>query len=92
MKFPVLWSGVCRYTEGWGGKGLEILATIKLLYNPRVNEVFTLLHFTCELRPVNCDLSPATCHLQKKPAARDKHFTSDLQTRADTQKFSLKKN
>ena len=41
MKFPVLWSGLCCYTEGWGGKCSEILATIKLLYNPRVNKVFT---------------------------------------------------
>ena len=42
MKFPVLWSGLCCYTEGWGGKCSEILATIKLLYNPRVNKVFTI--------------------------------------------------
>ena len=28
-------------SEGWGGKCSEILATIKLLYNPRVNKVFT---------------------------------------------------
>ena len=41
MKFPVLWSGLCCYTKGWGGKCSEILATIKLLYNPRVNKVFT---------------------------------------------------
>ena len=27
-------------SEGWGGKCSEILATIKLLYNPRVNKVF----------------------------------------------------
>ena len=40
MKFPVLWSGLCCYTEVWGGKCSEILATIKLLYNPRVNKVF----------------------------------------------------
>ena len=44
MKFPVLWSGLCCYTEGWGGKCSEILATIKLLYNPRVNKVFTHSH------------------------------------------------
>ena len=43
MKFLVLWSGLCCYTEGWGGKCSEILATIKLLYNPRVNKVFTSL-------------------------------------------------
>ena len=43
MKFPVLRSGLCCYTEGWGGKCSEILATIKLLYNPRVNKVFTAL-------------------------------------------------
>ena len=43
MKFPVLWPGLCCYTEaGWGGKCSEILATIKLLYNPRVNKVFTV--------------------------------------------------
>ena len=41
MKFPVLWSGLCCYTEGWSGKCSEILATIKLLYNPRVNKVLT---------------------------------------------------
>ena len=41
---PVLWSGLCCYTEGWGGKCSEILATIKLLYNPRVNKVFTSIH------------------------------------------------
>ena len=40
MKFPVLWSGLCCYTEGWGGKCSEILATIKLLYNARLNKVF----------------------------------------------------
>ena len=34
----MLWSGLCCYTEGWGGKCSEILATIKLLYNPRVNK------------------------------------------------------
>ena len=44
MKFPLLWSGLCCYTEGWGGKCSEILATIKLNYNPRVNKVFTSLH------------------------------------------------
>ena len=37
MKFPVLWSGLCCLSEGWGGKCSEILATIKLLDNPRVN-------------------------------------------------------
>ena len=41
----MLWSGLCCYTEGWGGKCSEILAMIKLLYNPRVNKVFTSLHF-----------------------------------------------
>ena len=53
MKFPVSWPGLCCYTEGWGGKCSEILATIKLLYNPRVNKVFTSLHlalFTASLR------------------------------------------
>ena len=30
-------------SEGWGGKCWEILATVKLLYNPRVNIVFTSL-------------------------------------------------
>ena len=44
MKFPVLWSGLCCYTEGLDGKCSEILATIKLLYNPRVHKVFTSLH------------------------------------------------
>ena len=39
--FSPVWSGLCCYTEGWGGKCSEILATIKLLYNPRVNKVFT---------------------------------------------------
>ena len=39
MKFPVLWSGLCCYTV----KCSEILAHIKLLYNPRVNKVFTSL-------------------------------------------------
>ena len=38
MKVPV--SGLCCYTDGWGGKCSEILAMIKLLYNPRVNKVF----------------------------------------------------
>ena len=42
----MLWSGLCCYTEGWGGKCSEILATIKLLYNPRVNKVFTNSQFT----------------------------------------------
>ena len=39
MKLPVLWSGLCCYTV----KCSEILAT-KLLYNPRVNKVFTFTH------------------------------------------------
>ena len=43
MKFLVLWPGLCWCTEGWGGKCWEILATVKLLYNPRVNIVFTSL-------------------------------------------------
>ena len=57
MKFPVLWSGLCCYTEGWGGKCSEILATIKLLYNPRVNKVFThsqLLYITMKLAWMDC--------------------------------------
>ena len=41
MKFPVWWSGLCCSSEGWGGKCSELLAAIKLLYNPRVNIVFT---------------------------------------------------
>ena len=41
MKFPLFCSGLCGYTEGWGGKCSEILATVELLYNPRVNKVFT---------------------------------------------------
>ena len=28
-------------SDGWGGKCSEILATIKLLYNPRIKIVFT---------------------------------------------------
>ena len=40
MKFPVLWSGLCCCTV----KCSKILAHIKLLYNPRVNKVFTSLH------------------------------------------------
>ena len=39
--FPVLWSGLCCYTEGWAEKCSEVLATINLLYNLRVNKVFT---------------------------------------------------
>ena len=34
-------------SEGWGGKCSEILATIKLLYNPRSNIVFTGGHHIC---------------------------------------------
>ena len=51
-------SSTVRYTEGWGEKCSEILATIKLLYNPRVNKVFNSIqghflkycccHNTCE--------------------------------------------
>ena len=37
-EFPVLWTGLCCYTV----KCSEILAHIKLLYNPRVNKVFTI--------------------------------------------------
>ena len=40
MKFPVLWSGLSCYTV----KSSEILAHIELLYNPRVNKVFTHSH------------------------------------------------
>ena len=47
MKFLVLWSGLCCYTV----KCSEILAHIKLLYNERVNKVFTS-HFTLEARRV----------------------------------------
>ena len=36
-----LWSGLCWHTEGFGENFSEILVTIKLLYNPRVNKVFT---------------------------------------------------
>ena len=35
-------------SEGWGGECSEILATIKLLYNPRVKKVFTSLHIHFE--------------------------------------------
>ena len=46
IKFPVFWSGLCCCTV----KCSEILAHIELLYNPRVNKVFTShftsLHFT----------------------------------------------
>ena len=42
MKFPVFWSGLDCYTVECS----EILAYIELLYNPRVNKVFTSLHFT----------------------------------------------
>ena len=31
-------------SEGWGGECSEILATIQLLYNPRVNIVYTYSH------------------------------------------------
>ena len=41
MKFQVLWSGLCCYAKGWGGKCSEILAKIKLRLSPRVNKVFT---------------------------------------------------
>ena len=42
MKFPVLWSGLCCCAV----KCSEISAYIKLLYDTRVNKVFTSLHFT----------------------------------------------
>ena len=45
MKFQVLCSGLCCYTEGWGGKCSDAFATIKLLKNPRANKVFTSLHW-----------------------------------------------
>ena len=68
MKLPVLWSGLCCYTEGWGGKCSEILATIKLLYSPRVNKVFThslsdthiVCHFCCLNRTVSGDIRLTT--------------------------------
>ena len=78
MKFPVLWSGLCCYTEGWGGKCSEILAMIKLLYNPRVNKVFTSLFTIGEILvkfffffflqvPGPCMwLSPKTCKKKNK--------------------------
>ena len=47
MRFPVLWSGLCCYSV----KCSEILAHIKLLYNRRVNKVFT---FTCTSRTFWC--------------------------------------
>ena len=42
----VVWPLLCLRV---GGKCSEILATIKLLYNPRVNKVFTSL-FTGQIR------------------------------------------
>ena len=45
MKFQVLCTGLCCYTEGWGGKYSDTFATIKLLKNPRANKVFTSLHW-----------------------------------------------
>ena len=56
MKFPVLWSGLCCYSEGWGGKCSEILATTELLYNPRVNKVFTFT-FTFTISPNGMNFS-----------------------------------
>ena len=47
MKFPVLWSGLGCYTV----KFSEILAHMELLYNPRVNKVFTSLH-TLDLQKI----------------------------------------
>ena len=40
MKFLMLWSGLCCHTV----KCSQILVTMKLLYNPWVNKVFTSLH------------------------------------------------
>ena len=40
MKSPVLWSGLGCYPV----KCSEKLSHIELLYNPRVNKVFTSLH------------------------------------------------
>ena len=44
--FPVLWSGLCCDTVKCSEILAEILAHIELLYNRRVNKVFTSLHFT----------------------------------------------
>ena len=49
MKFLMLWSGLCCCTV----KCSEILAHIKLLHNPRVNKVFTSLHFTSLCKPLS---------------------------------------
>ena len=43
MKFPLLWSGLCCCTKGWGGKCSEILATMKLLWKSEGKES---IHFT----------------------------------------------
>ena len=72
MKFLVLWSGLCCYTEGLGEKCLEILAMIKLLYNPRVNKVFihtehdpsSNLPLTVHLTPCRVDVCFQFARLQ----------------------------
>ena len=47
--------------EGWRGKCSEIWATIKVLYNPRVNKVFT---FTCHVMSCHAMLRHVmSCHV-----------------------------
>ena len=60
MKFPVLWSGLCCCTV----KCSEILAHIEVLYNPRVNKVFTSLtslHVAWKMQVKLCYLHRIVC-------------------------------
>ena len=89
MKFLVLWSGLCCYTEGLGEKCLEILAMIKLLYNPRVNKVFThfhslshspalLLFSLLQSPPPHCPSFPTLVSSSPLPSSRTPLFSSPI--------------
>ena len=54
----MVWS--CCYTEGWGGKCSEILATMKLLQYPRVNKVFTHYSLSHMVQVTEQEISVAT--------------------------------
>ena len=70
MKFPVLCSGLCWYTESWGGKCSQILATIMLLYNARENKVFTPSHFYLVIHKRSFAFTESEINFVHTPGAR----------------------
>ena len=77
MKFPVLWSGLCCNTV----KCSKILAHIKLLYNPRVNKVFS------SLTSLHKDKQTGGGYQVPEPEARVGEFRSTCEKSQDPSYF-----